>query len=263
MDINSENIDEYLLLLLDGELTEAAEKEVMAIVESSPEYKALLDEYMLTKLDDEAIVFEDKAMLLKPETVMVPMRRESIYTAVAAALAVIICAGVLLKMQYNNPEQAAPLATQHTVEKVITDTASEQPLMVKQDHEEERAQRVVKQTSNKGNKVAAPANIAMVAVDPRPQAEELNRLPVAGLKMMDINSDQKIIASEITLQSINDTPPDNAVAINDEDTGRRALLNSLVAQFETMKDNMQEKAKSIRISAVSIQLGNKAFTIGK
>lgn len=264
MDINKGNIEEYLLLLLDGELSEADEKAVMAFIESTPEHKALLDEYLLTKFEPETMVFEDKAILLKEEPIVLSFKRKQYYTAWAAAIAVIIGASVFFKMMYEKPTLTEPLITHHSNENTVTDTISRQSLAVKEDNTEEASKTIAKQPVNKKNNTVVEY-IAAAPATQRPKVENLNGLPVAGLKMMDVKPDDKAIEAEMIVSNTTNTSLNN-VAVNDIDDSeseKSTLFNNLIAQVETLKDKVAEKTKSIHISAVSIQLGNKEFTIGK
>jgi len=264
MDIHKGNIEEYLLLLMDGELNDADEMEVMAFIESSPEHKALLDEYLLTKLETETILFEDKELLLKQEPAVVSFNRKKVYTAWAAAIAILICTGGLFKMLHQKPVLTEPLVMHHSNENTRIDSISKPSLAVKENETEEAVKPVAKHPFNtKHNTVAA--NTSTIAVVAIPKVESLNSLPVADLKLMEMKPDEPLVASEMIVAAISNTPSGNIIANEDDDPelGRRALLNNLIAQVDVLKDKVAEKTRSIRISAVSIQLGNKEFTIGK
>ncbi|KAA5533138.1 hypothetical protein F0919_11345 [Taibaiella lutea] len=264
MDINKGNIEEYLLLLLDGELSKTDEEKVMAFIESSPEYKTLLDEYLLTKLEPETVVFEDKAILLKEEAVVLLFKKKQHYTAWAAAIAVIIVAGIFFQMMHKKTIVTEPLVTYHSSEDIVTDTTSGQSLAIQKNDTKEILKPVTRHPVSKKN-ITVAKNISTIAVVSVPKVQPLNSLHVAGLKMMDVKPYGKIIAAEIPVENIDNIPVNNTLVSNNDDleSEKSTLFNNLIAQVETLKDKVAEKTKSLRISAVSIQLGNKEFTIGK
>ncbi len=69
MSINRDNYEEYFILYMDNELSQAERTAVEQFVEENPDLQAELQLFLQTKLPQEEVVFDDKASLLKaPET---------------------------------------------------------------------------------------------------------------------------------------------------------------------------------------------------
>ena len=98
MNINNENIEAYLLLLVDNELTAAEREEVLLFIEDDDDYQILLSQFQAAILEvDDALIFEDKASLLKQEEKVVPFFNLRSILKYAAALIVLVGINFLVK----------------------------------------------------------------------------------------------------------------------------------------------------------------------
>jgi hypothetical protein len=265
MIINKENIEEYLLLLIDGELSAAEEGAVMAFVESHEEYRLMLDAYLDTKLEPEPLVFDGKESLLKEAPQVLPLKRNKPYMVWAAALAVIIGIDFIVKIvTEREPSLPATVAVNHTPV-VKPTTSAQQSLAVVQ------AGKVIEKKPDQANitkakKVNTVTVIASNAIIIRPSVDAIEPLPVADYRIANVENVPVLAASAIASSTTPigehtiDPETDNKLFGNSE---KLDLINALASQVETMKDNVQEKTKGLRIAAIAIRFGNKEYTIGK
>ena len=265
MVINKENIEEYLLLLIDGELSEADEMEVMAFIEDHNEYQVLLDQFMETKLEAEPFVFEDKQRLLKPETQLLQFisHRKMYYRA--AAIAAVLCAGIAFRMITTNKVTLSQSVVQQVkMKKAMVDSIPQQPLLVAQ-HKEQPIKEIV----HKRNKptISSTQNTPVVAMENirnNRSIEPLETLPDNGYKQLevatslDLNASKLQTSDRVYVQSETLATKDLLV-----DGNRLDGVNALLAQVENIKDNLEAKTKVFKNITVAIRLGGKEFTIGK
>ncbi|RYD52655.1 MAG: hypothetical protein EOP52_00460 [Sphingobacteriales bacterium] len=111
--ITLQNVEEYLLLSLDGELNEAEQAALTTFLEAHPELATLVAEYQDTIVPppEPALLYDAKESLLQPEAV-VRNRMGSRPVWWAAAALLLVAAGTYFTLR---PPDAAPaLATQTT-----------------------------------------------------------------------------------------------------------------------------------------------------
>ncbi len=271
MVINKENIEEYLLLLIDGELSEADEMQVMTFVENHAEYQLLLDQYLDTKLEDEPIVFEGKEDLIKPEENVVPFRKAgSKIFAWAAAVGGVIWIGIAFQLMHSNQiEPASPIAKQVESANHNIDSVPKQNIVVAVKKEEmtreETARRVVPKQAKVVSKVAQ--NVTIISCKATVVETQLDTLkPLAGANFTPLNANAATTANIALLQvpenKIEETEPEKK-SNGLPDASRLEGVNALLAQVETLKENVESKAKILKNMTVAIRLGGKEFTIGK
>jgi hypothetical protein len=271
MVINKENIEEYLLLLIDGELSEADEMQVMTFVENHAEYQLLLDQYLDTKLEDEHIVFEGKEDLIKPEENVVPFRKAgSKIFAWAAAIGGVIWIGVAFQLMHSNKIASTSSIGKH-VESANrnVDSVPKQPLVATVQKEETTGKQAVQHFAPK--QINVSNGVAQnITVDggyknvSDPVEDTLKPLTGANFKPLNANADMtaNVASLQIPQSEIEEMEPEN----NNNglpDASRLEGVNALLAQVETLKENVESKAKIFKNMTVAIRLGGKEFTIGK
>lgn len=263
MVINKENIEEYLLLLIDGELSEAEEGEVLAFVDNHPESQLLLDAFLQTKLDDTTIVFEDKESLLKQETVVLPIQKRKPFLAIAAAIALLAGLGFIFSVMVKNRKPMETSIASVTTIRKITDTTSGKGIVA-----ESREREAVKQPRKVlfvKQQAKEKSNMASATAPERGNVEALEPLPGGNYSPVVINEVRADIAintdrlKPITIEESKEESRGWAPI----KTEKLEVLNVLIAQVESLKDELQAKTKSLKITTVAIRLGGKEFTIGK
>jgi len=269
--INNENIEEYLLLLLDGELEAAGEAQVLAYVEIHPEYQSLLDAFLQTRLEEETIVFEDKESLLKPEprVVTFPKYRKSL--AWAAALLLLAGIGGVFRMMVQQPSDNTPSVTVagHLQQGAGSRNASVLPgqqTTAGRQHSAiavAPAQTAALMPAKRTAKVMAAQPGTMI--HERQQTEAPEVLAVAGYSVA--VPAEEVPAVAIDRGKIPFPEIQESSGINNNwsliDPQKFEVIDALIAQAETLKEEVQEKAKTLRVNTVAIRLGGREFTIIK
>lgn len=263
MIINKGNIEEYVLLLIDGELNAAEETEVMAFIDNHDEYRLLLDQFLDTKLDIETLAFEDKESLLKAETTLLPLKKRKSYMAWAASIAAIIGVGIIFKIMNSDKVSVNSSATSgYSMASLKMDTAGKNTVAIQVVDVVEK--KPVKRTDHavtkqiKENKVVPP-------VAERVKADELQPLAVADYRTVNIEHNSSLEPVELVpsptriISPVDSDETDNAFVSAD----KLDIFNELADELISVKDNIKEKVKSIRISSLAISFGNKEYTIVK
>ncbi len=110
--INHNNIEDYILSYIDGELDADEAIELESFIDSYPEYKALRDEYSDCKVDKIEHSFGNKKALLKK-----PKKRVVLWKPLSAAAAILLLLGsyfLLTKEDRQEPDSVS----------VMTDSSS-------------------------------------------------------------------------------------------------------------------------------------------
>lgn len=134
--VTMDNYEEYMLLYADGELDEAAEKELLAFVALHPQLHSELAIYEACKLQpDTAIVFENKKALMQPvHKGGIIMLTGWIRYGAAAGILLIVLLGMnrWLRHQNENANKEQPAVAQNNVRRsqqaaTAPDTHTHQP----------------------------------------------------------------------------------------------------------------------------------------
>lgn len=266
MVINNENIEEYLLLLIDGELSSVDELEVMTFIEAHNEYQLLLDRYLDAKLDvDDSIVFEDKESLLKPETQILHFSKERIvYYRAAVAAVVILLTGIAFRIAVVDkkvPQQSIVLHAEK--KKSIINTLPEKAL-VSNVHKEASGKPGSRRNNRQAIEQIQSSKNAIIENDTERHIASLKPLPVVDRSALAVNAAITVNAEKISLP---DYPEMEMTATKQEgllnNGNRMDAVNALLARVEALKDNIENKTKGLKNMTVAIRLGGKEFTIGK
>jgi len=263
MTLNKENIEEQILLFIDGELNEVAEQQLMTYIEAHPEHKALLEAYMMTQLaDEEHIVFPDKELLLRKEEHIVPFKKKPVFARIAAA-AVLALIAVSTVYILKNDDTDNPLTAinnkKSRVEKYVTaqqkDTskvlAKIEPKQNKQTPTIQRQQGFKKDISSKEEVVARQKNdIDFIATQQQLAMQNvsyINAIPQEQLQVIALAEKEErgglpqwLPIKEENLQG----------------------LNELVAKVQDLRETIQEKKAQLKSQAIVLTVAGKEFTIG-
>jgi hypothetical protein len=95
--------------------------------------------------------------------------------------------------------------------------------------------------------------------------EGLEPLPTANYSAIAINEANKDIAIDVERLKpvIVQEDKEESRGWSPINAEKLELFSALIAQVETLKDELQSKSKSLKITTVAIRLGGKEFTIGK
>jgi len=276
MKLNNENIEEYLLLLADKELSGGEEEQVRLYVAANEAWKPVMDAYLAACLDDgETFVFPDKDMLLQPEenVVAMPVRTKSMPVwRIAAAVAVLIGLGFAMSRLLspgqagNEPEVAnktSMMRPAQTLPQATNRPAASQPVQVAATAVAQR-QDASRRSPARGHQ-APPQLVATLTPTMRIQAVP-ETLESASLNKVSVAIGAK--AEPLVMQEQEQT-----VAVADEHKGLPEWLpvneenlqgvNALIAHIQDLKENMQEKAQSLRNTAFVIRIGDRQIPLNK
>lgn len=124
--VTFENYEEYMMLYADGELPEAAIRELLTFVALHPELQAELNAYMSTQLQPEMdMVFADKESLLRPAPAKKTIALGWMKYGVAAGLILLVGIGVY---NWNNTHETSDVTITVAKPKV---NATTQPIAAK------------------------------------------------------------------------------------------------------------------------------------
>lgn len=259
MNINNENIEEYLLLLVDNELTAAEQEAVLLFIEDKEEYQILLAQFRSTLLEiDDTIVFENKESLLKPEAKTIPFIKQKQLLKYAAAVIAIIGIGLLFRAgsMKNDVASQNPVTVATLTKSIDTNT------IIKQ-------QTIASATSKQ---YQLPSPSPKVASDKKKQNRVLTTktppaIPVRSkqimpeqLAMADIRDiempEQKATANLYAITDDTDTQPETKkwLFIDDENL---IGVHDLINQVSLLKESIQTKTRELKNFSIAIRIGNK------
>jgi hypothetical protein len=101
---SKENIEEQILLFIDGELPESEREELLEKVKNIPEYRQMLELYLSTKLEKEDLAFPGQESLIRKQQIPVLFYKQA---ALAAAIAVLLVLGAAL-LYLSKPNSQMP-----------------------------------------------------------------------------------------------------------------------------------------------------------
>ena len=275
MEINPNNIEEQILLYVDGELSTEEAAGLLQYIGLNPQWRTLLDDYQsLVMPQDDELVFEGKEALLQPEPQVIPFKPASKLTLVRRAAAVALFAGAagltwFLTRQDNGSilpagtpvalvHQAATPATPAQGIPVTTTPVQPQPLRIA------AVQPAVKPTvqTNAGRPVS-PLN--------RQQAEVIDAI-AAGSPTLLGEHPEKQLALELQRPEVLMEPArQETVAgsttelpawlpVNEQ---KLEGLNGLIAHIRDVKDSVAAKAAQLKKTTFVIRLGDKEIAFKK
>lgn len=272
MNVSNENIEEYLLLLADNELGEAEEKEVMAFVAQHTAYKPMLEAYLATRLDStESFIFPDKESLLRPEPMVLPLRKTNIKPLkLAAAVVALLGMGVATILMFTTDP-----SLNNDKGSVAKNTPVKSTAMPKAE--------TIKDTAALVAQVNKPNNVISVNTNKQPKAVKSNvqntvaysapvrhkqQVPVqlANVSVNELSIDAAIqpqaiaIANEASLQEREHKTLPEWLPVTEENLQG---VNDLVAHIQALKERIQEKTQSLKNTAFVIRFGDKQISIGK
>lgn len=271
MKVSNENIEECLLLLADNELAEAEEKEVMAFVEEHAVYKPMLEAYLAARLDStESFVFPDKELLLKMESTVLPLRRTNVKPLkLAAAIVALLGLGVAIMLMFTtgpiNKDKAMVTKDKAVKNKLlppqegIKDTTAWVALVSKQKNAAEgNNKKQQKATFNQAHNTV-PNAVPLRQEEWAP--ESLASASVTEMSIEEAIQPQMIVmVAEAPLPEREHKSLPEWLPVTDENLQG---VNDLVAHIQALKENIQEKAQSLKNTAFVIRFGDKQISIGK
>jgi len=266
MKLTKENIEEYLLLLVDNELDTAEAAEVNAFVTQHEEYRSLLELYRATKPDagEAPYVFPEKESLLRQETPAMPFGTVKPFRMwrQAAAVALLLGTGLVLALLVarkdgkeisSSPSPSAGAITQNKKlqQEEVSKPSTPPPAPVLANVHPNRRLPVAAKTAYPDQAAVAPVM--------RRKREEIAPLAAATLPVT--------IAEERPAPIVQAVDRESVLVLT---AGRKELpgwlpvkeesldgVNDLVSQVQELRDNLAEKAKVLKKASFVIRIGDK------
>lgn len=278
MEINTENIEELILLFVDEEMSGEQAGQLMDFILRHPEYDSLLKSYAAAKPDPEdKLVFPDKVLLIRKENKAIPFYRSGGLIARVAAVLILGILGIAFLWKANQVP-----GSQHQI-------SLQQPLPPGQGQIPETSE-VKERPRNELAGTTAPAPKLKV----KPVPAVATHFPPASQEAMDDTADkQKVIAEQIKirpapvpeqpLESIPKQPellaqnnsPDPALVTKIEEKQLLAIptwipmeeerfqgINDLIGQVRATKEKIEERIAMLKHSSFILQIGEKEISIG-
>ncbi|WP_118974624.1 hypothetical protein [Taibaiella koreensis] len=266
MKLTKDNIEEYLLLLVDEELDPAAMAEVERFLSQHGEYRPVLEAYRATKLDSEEMCFfPGKESLLRPEPAAVPLKAGKSFRLwrQAAALALLLGLGLAFALLVR---RSGDTGLPSPVQKVAVADPDKDPGLPKDTTERKIAPQPSQAIAQQPSVTRQPA----VRVIPQRHSYQIPDRAQS--------RKQEAIASLATATSpamLPEAPLQVGQAINREWAStpleeKKALpgwlpvkeesvegVGELVAQAQELRDNIAEKAKMLKKASFVIRIGDK------
>ncbi len=280
MEVNSENIEMWIMMLVDDELSAEETKAVWRFMEQHPEYMDIYTAFREVKIPAEDTVYPDIHTLLKAEddnAGVPPAAGRRImfrYTGWAAAVMLLICAGWYgLRPAHEIPDdsQSMPTAHQHKPDTPYSGLPSGMKAVAAAKDTNTRNAEVVPGRPAKVVVLARQRNVIDASgKDPVPAVavaeEEISRIrPMIG---QGTNAPAQLAAAEMHMLP--------AVTQEQSPEKRESMLPPIAASLEQkallddIGKEMQEKAtfvkdayQVVKNSTIQINIGNKSFTIKK
>lgn len=266
MKLTKENIEEYLLLLVDDELDAVEAAEVKTYIAQHEEYQALLALYRATKPDhDEApYVFPDKESLLRRETAAMPVGTGKLRIwKQAAVVALFVGVGLALAMIALRNDRVEISKSPSAVATAIQEDNNRTKEAERKIPVQQPAPLVIAGVQ----KAARPLATAKARREEQPTARPVARLREETIAPLAAATAPAMFAEEHV------APIGQAVdreAVPTLATARKELpewlpvkeesldgVNDLVSQAQELRDNIAGKAKMLKKASFVIRIGDK------
>lgn len=272
METNPNNIEELILLYVDGELSTEAAASLLQYVALHPQWRTLLDEYQsLVMPQDDELVFEGKDALLQPEPQVIPFKPASKWILVRRAAAVALFAGAAGLTWFLTRQDTGSILPAGTPIALVHQAAAVDTLA---------------QGIPVGVTPVQPVNIAAVQPAAKPAV-----LPGANRPVAPVNQQQTTAIDAIAVSSpaLLGEQPEKQLALElqrpevlteparqEAAAGPTALptwlpvneqklegLNGLLAHIRDVKDSVAAKAAQLKKTTFVIRLGDREIAFRK
>jgi len=271
MQITEQNIEELILLYVDGELDPLVAADMLDYIGRYPQYAGMLEDYQQTILaPDTEIVYQDKASLIRPETTVAPLKKKRwALTATAAAILLLLSVWAINRLN-NNMERPAVknIAKSHTGPAQIAPPnlpdASSGATVAKRNvinkHTPARKTKSNKPDSNAGHNTIANAKNKPQEqhnIKPLPSQDDIIRLQTN----IELNTTMAVVIqpqteiAEPTRSKLPEWIPGRDEKID--------VVNELVAQFNEIKERFAAGGRTLKNASFALKFGDKEIGFGK
>ena len=265
MSLSKENIEEQILLFVDGELDAVSEQQLMSYLDKNREYQSMLDHYLMSKVDaEESIIFPDKKSLFRQEENVTSFFAKLKIFRWAAVIALTLAAASIFLFNQNKREiNYSAIAKYYEVKKIapeiITRDTGISKVIVGKRHKEAKHKWPAK--SVKREQLREKNKIGKVVV-----RKDLEVTPITFKGQPTLKVEPMIVAvlAKNTSYSYHTEEASNKLPswspVNDENL---VGVVELIEQVQSLREKIQQRAKMLRNTTVVIQLGNKKIELGE
>ncbi len=270
--VTLENYEEYIVLLVDGELDAAGQKELEAFMQLHPELSEELDMYENVRLTpDTTLVFENKESLLRKEPKVIALNQWFRYSA-AAGLALLIALGV---MKWTGDDTNNNIAVTDTVEHRNTEIAKSVDTAVSAPEQEEEVIAKEEEAPKKEKSVVPVVHTQKTEVADvkeerkRVQVDVPERLEIAAVNRLSADRNKPSGHEAIAVPALPKThepapiqPEHEALAWLPISEDRREGLSMIGDAITARVEKVKEVRDNIKNTDLAVKLGKKEiFTI--
>mgnify|MGYP000843840991 CR=1 FL=1 len=260
-----ENYEEYMVLHVDGALSEAEEKALLAFIDQHPELRDELRLYEATVLKpDTTLVYSDKEALLKPEGgTSIPLRQWWMYGAAAGLLLLVGMTAYRTLLSHKSP-----VIENHSIAQKVP--VSEKPVSreeatVNEAHEQEKLpanQPMIRRKeggyvaahgvhSNTNARPATTASFPTMELTPiQPLVREVTEVPVLTAQLSPLEITPSVEHYEFVAER---TQPDILAWLPEEkQEGLQTLKENIdqrIVKAKHLKDQLKDSQLALRIGS--------------
>lgn len=271
MELNEKNIEEQILLYVDGELSQMEEQALIAYLNLHPEDMDLLNQYQQAKMPMERVVFPGMDDLLKREQKTIRFthywKKSSVGIAAAVLLALVLT--VAYQWHSNDAAQPVPLSNLAVEESFGVDTPQKQqkrimPASEKKPSLEKQVVRKIKGHLPTGNqnetnkpkmqeekKMAYLPTVLPKVKRIRPEWVNVALVPLHPYKEAVEGADGT------ALKKSADNDVLNKLIAASEKSEKLQGINDILNQVQDKKRTIQSGWENLKHSRVVLQLGNQ------
>lgn len=272
MEINEHNIEEQILLYVDGELNAAEAALLLDYIARNPAYSTMLEDYRNTILEaDATMIFPDKNSLLKSENNVVALQAKSNkWWAISAAAAALLIAVVGVNTFLKPAPVEPPVIAKNNIVPPRPATGNMQPgsISLNQQTTTKPTTTTVKKSKIGTSAVQKNQREQATAV-PAPEREHVPMAPISTQKArtqpLTLPDAQPIAALNMQVPEAAALPSEGLripdwIPVTQE---RVETLNELLAQVKSVKEKVVEGGKSLRNADIALRIGDMEIGFGR
>lgn len=282
MEVNSENIEMWIMMLVDDELSQEETQIVWDYIAQHPEYMDMYTAFMDVKVPSEVIACPDITTLFKTEDTSVqvlPVRRKTMVFRYAGrvAAAIVLLTGLGWYGFYREADAPVSKPIAATIPSGSVNTGhsglphseehSSEQVTARPDDNPNKKQVTVVLLNKKQNVIDASGKQPVGGTITDITSEELSRIRPVMPK--GVSETEQLIVSEMNMLPVN-TPADET----QERPGRnilpvaatieqKVLLDDISRDIQEKMDIIKDAYQVVKNSTVQINFGNRSFTIKK
>lgn len=273
MELNEKNIEEQILLYVDGELNKQEESILFTYLKQHQEAMDLLEEYKRTNIPVETIVYPEIDDLLRKEQKTIRlMSWKKPELGIAAALLLLLGLSVAFQWSRTNSEPNQPAVfSELAMQKrnaTLPDKEKKPSKVVPQSSEEENLlskQQIIKRSAeqhfiDKKNKERGFQEVEAIAFLPivKPREQLITPIFVKVTPKANVKTDNKMLAKKVVEKDV----LNKLIAVS-EKSEKLQGVNDLLNQVQDKRRNIQTGWENLKHTKFTLQLGNQEIVFNQ